>query len=56
MNEYETRGNEFLFEVFESSKCLEKISGIDQLMQDVDDVGEFDMPEEYEDESDNDES
>lgn len=43
-----------MFEVFASSICLEKITGIDLIMHEVDDVEAFDMPEEYNDESEDD--
>ncbi|XP_031635695.1 ubiquitin-like modifier-activating enzyme ATG7 [Contarinia nasturtii] len=32
IDEYRARGHEFLFEVFESSKCLEELSGISEIL------------------------
>lgn len=32
INEYRTRGHDFLFQVFESSKCLEELSGISDML------------------------
>lgn len=32
IDQYRTRGYEFLFEVFSSSKCLEDLSGISELL------------------------
>ena len=49
---YRSHGKEFLFKVFESSKCLEQISSIDQIINAVDaDVDDLNIPYEYGDES-----
>lgn len=32
IDEYRQRGYEFLFEVFNSSKCLEELSGISEIL------------------------
>lgn len=32
IDEYRARGHEFLFQVFESSKCLEELSGISDIL------------------------
>lgn len=32
IDEYRKRGHEFLFDVFNSSKCLEELSGISEML------------------------
>lgn len=54
LNAYEQRGHEFLVETFESSSNLEAISGIDKLMNAVDQFDDCEMPIDFAELSDDD--
>ncbi|XP_055294846.1 ubiquitin-like modifier-activating enzyme ATG7 [Sitodiplosis mosellana] len=49
LDEYRNRGHEFLFQVFESSKCLEELSGISEMLNaQHEEILEFDESSDFE--------
>lgn len=49
MNEFRSKGSEFLFRVFNDSKVLEQVTGLDELQKAVDDNDDWDVEDEGDD-------